>query len=632
MSTGTGAQRILRAVQGDPGEARRRNPSPFSAPGRSPTEEMALLGALAKFGMGIVHGDGNTRQCMATSTSPTSSRSASTRRPTPTGFRGVRRASSSSARISASRIRSCGSACCATALARDHRRRSAHDGDGDGGDPHYAIRPKSDLALLYGLAQSLIENGWIDATSSPRTPTGFDGIRRVRRALSARARGRGDRPEPRTQSRVRAHDLRGQARFVLVDDGSEPEPRRDAHGAGLINLALIRANRPARNGRQFDHRPVQRDGLAPVLATPRTCSAGATFNNAADRAKWRGVLGIDESVIPRQPWRMTRSSTASDGQIKGLWIVATNSAHSWINQADFSEILASSTSSSCRTCTPRPRRRGARIWCCLRRDGAKRKARSSTPSGASAWSRRSRARRARRSADFPIFKLIAHYWGCGEMFARGPPGGGFPILKRAVAGRPCDFAGIADYAQLDARAASNGRCGRTSSTRQERRLFEDGRSFTPTTSARNHLRRAAARADADRARNIPSAADRPRGTSSQWHTQTRTAKSAVLRRLYPASAMWRSTARRGAAAHRGRRPCPDQLASRRGDVVAFVTPPCRRAALRADALPRGQPPDLPRLRPVLAPPAYKSSAVQVELAGGGGGGGGEPHQCGPLRL
>jgi assimilatory nitrate reductase catalytic subunit len=29
------------------------------------TEELAFLGALAKFGMGILHGDGNTRQCMA---------------------------------------------------------------------------------------------------------------------------------------------------------------------------------------------------------------------------------------------------------------------------------------------------------------------------------------------------------------------------------------------------------------------------------------------------------------------------------------------------------------------------------------------------------------------------------------
>ena len=38
----------------------------FLSTGQTPTEEMALLGALAKFGMGMVHGDGNTRQCMAT--------------------------------------------------------------------------------------------------------------------------------------------------------------------------------------------------------------------------------------------------------------------------------------------------------------------------------------------------------------------------------------------------------------------------------------------------------------------------------------------------------------------------------------------------------------------------------------
>ncbi|HEX7132459.1 MAG TPA: molybdopterin-dependent oxidoreductase, partial [Iamia sp.] len=37
----------------------------FLSTGQIPTEEMALLGALAKFGMGMRHGDGNTRQCMA---------------------------------------------------------------------------------------------------------------------------------------------------------------------------------------------------------------------------------------------------------------------------------------------------------------------------------------------------------------------------------------------------------------------------------------------------------------------------------------------------------------------------------------------------------------------------------------
>ena len=38
----------------------------FLGTGQMPTEELAFLGALAKFGMGLKHGDGNTRQCMAT--------------------------------------------------------------------------------------------------------------------------------------------------------------------------------------------------------------------------------------------------------------------------------------------------------------------------------------------------------------------------------------------------------------------------------------------------------------------------------------------------------------------------------------------------------------------------------------
>ena len=41
----------------------------FLSTGQIPNEEMAALGTLAKFTMGMVHGDGNTRQCMATAVS-----------------------------------------------------------------------------------------------------------------------------------------------------------------------------------------------------------------------------------------------------------------------------------------------------------------------------------------------------------------------------------------------------------------------------------------------------------------------------------------------------------------------------------------------------------------------------------
>lgn len=39
----------------------------FLSTGQIVTEELALLGALFKFGMGFIHCDSNTRQCMATS-------------------------------------------------------------------------------------------------------------------------------------------------------------------------------------------------------------------------------------------------------------------------------------------------------------------------------------------------------------------------------------------------------------------------------------------------------------------------------------------------------------------------------------------------------------------------------------
>jgi anaerobic selenocysteine-containing dehydrogenase len=54
--------RRMRAVQSKHGP----ESVAFISTGQIPIEEMALLGAFTKFGMGVVHGDGNTRQCMAT--------------------------------------------------------------------------------------------------------------------------------------------------------------------------------------------------------------------------------------------------------------------------------------------------------------------------------------------------------------------------------------------------------------------------------------------------------------------------------------------------------------------------------------------------------------------------------------
>jgi assimilatory nitrate reductase catalytic subunit len=67
---------------------------------------------------------------------------------------------------------------------------------------------------------------------------------------------------------------------------------------------------------------------------------------------------------------------------------------------------------------------------------------------------------------------------------------------------------------------------------QERRLFEDGRFYTPTGRARFLFEEPRSLSEPPSAR-FPLVLLTGRGSASQWHTQTRTRQSAVLRKLYP---------------------------------------------------------------------------------------------------
>jgi assimilatory nitrate reductase catalytic subunit len=114
-------------------------------------------------------------------------------------------------------------------------------------------------------------------------------------------------------------------------------------------------------------------------------------------------------------------------------------------------------------------------------------------------------------------------------------------VKRLSAGRPCDITGIRDYQHLDERGGIQWPwpdCqfdGDQHSPEKERRLFADGRFFTPDGKARFIF---------EQPRPLPEPTDDDypftlltgRGTSAQWHTGTRTEKSDVLRKLRPAAA------------------------------------------------------------------------------------------------
>src|SRR5690606_13751720 len=63
--------------------------------------------------------------------------------------------------------------------------------------------------------------------------------------------------------------------------------------------------------------------------------------SAEDRKKVAIALGIEEERIPREAsWAYDQIMEGIHrGSIRGLWVIATNTAHSWINLADAKTLL-----------------------------------------------------------------------------------------------------------------------------------------------------------------------------------------------------------------------------------------------------------------------------------------------------
>ncbi|RYD43184.1 MAG: nitrate reductase, partial [Verrucomicrobiaceae bacterium] len=233
-------------------------------------------------------------------------------------------------------------------------------------------------------------------------------------------------------------------------------------------------------------------------------------------------------------------SAAEEGKIKGLWIVATNPFHSWIGSGrlealrgklDFLVVqdMYRTTESALAADLVLPAAGwGEKDGCFInseRRIGTLKSVRKAPGQALS---------------DFRIFRLIADAWGCGDLFARWThPEAAFRILRDLTKGRPCDITGIEDYAMIDRIGGIQWPYPEGMPTTQvanlrSRRLFEDGIFHTPSGKAKMHFSPPAA---------LPETTDSAypfmlltgRGTSSQWHTQTRTGKSDILAKLYPDS-------------------------------------------------------------------------------------------------
>src|SRR5436189_883187 len=147
----------------------------FLSTGQICTEEMAFLGALWKFGIGALHGDSNTRQCMATSQVAYKQSFGFDAPPyTYADFE-----ESDVLVFIGSNL------CVAHPIMWQRVLRNRHQPEIIVVDPrktetamaatqHIALRPKSDLVLLYGMANILASSGWTNRAFIDAHTTGYD--------------------------------------------------------------------------------------------------------------------------------------------------------------------------------------------------------------------------------------------------------------------------------------------------------------------------------------------------------------------------------------------------------------------------------------------------------------------------
>ena len=512
----------------------------FLSTGQIPFEEMAFLGCLFKFGMGFIHGDANTRQCMATAVAAYKQSFGFDAPP----YSYADFEESDVIVLIGSNL------CIAHPILWQRVMRNKRNPQIIVIDPratetaqaatqHVKLKPKGDLTLLYTLAHCIVRDGRIDTASIERTE-GYDDFVAFLRDYSPEA--------IHEKTGLSVEEIEALARTV-----SEPGKRvswwwtmcvnQSYEGVrtaqAMINLALITGN-IGKPGTGANSVTGQCNAMGSRLFSNTTSMVGGhDFAYEAHREKVAAGLGIPLENIPSDSSLAYDQilAAAEEGKIKGMWIVATNPFHSWIDSGRLAALreklefvvvqdMFHTTESARAADLVLPSAGwGEKDGCFInseRRIGTLKKVREAPGIALS---------------DFRIFRLIAHAWGCDDLFSRWTdPEAAFRLLRDLTKDRPCDITGVEGYEMIDRLGGVQWPYPAGSPpVDRERRLFEDGNYYTPSGKAKLLFSPPAEQPEpTDSA--YPFTLLTGRGTSSQWHTQSRTAKSDILKKLYPEEA------------------------------------------------------------------------------------------------
>ena len=495
----------------------------YISTGQLPTEEMALLGHVGRSYMGI-NGDGNTRLCMASAVVAYKQSFGFDAPPYTLKdlelsdtifFIGANPVIAHP--IAWGRVRKNKDA---KIITIDPRKSETAMNS----DMWIDIKTKGDLALFYTLANVLIEKGWINQDYINNYTEGFEDFKaHVKKYTLEDVEERTGISKMRVLELAKIiHEGKRVSFWWTMGVNQSYEAVRTAQA--IINLALITGNM-GREGTGANSLTGQCNAMGSRMFSNTTALyGGGEYNNKERRKVVADILGMDENMLPTKPTLDYEQiiKGINKGEIKGLWVVCTNPRHSFSNNEEFKKAMKNldffvvqdiyEDTDSSKECdlylpsVPAIKKEGFLI-------NTERRLSALVPV---------LEKEEDELSDYEIFLGIGEALGMGSLLDKWrTPEDAFKLLRECSKGMPCDITGVS-YERLRDSKGIQWPCREGEELEaDERRLFEDGKYYTPSGKAKLIFEDVTENPNATN-EEFPFNLNTGRGTVGQWHTHTRT--------------------------------------------------------------------------------------------------------------
>ncbi len=393
-------------------------------------------------------------------------------------------------------------------------------------DYWYGLNWRSDLLLLYTVANLLIEKDYLDHAFIENHTEKFEEFRTFVSdyTLERGIKGTGLSGEQILELTELIHNGKKVSFWWTMGVNQGYEAVRTAQA--IINLALMTGN-IGKPGTGANSITGQCNAMGSRLfSNTAVLYGGGDFTNPARRSRVASVLGVDESFLAEKPTKTYNQiiEGINAGEIKGLWILCTNPRHSWANNETFAEAAKKlelfvvqdiyGTIESAEDCTvyfpvvPGLKKEGTYINL-ERRLSAMRQV---------------LARGEHEISDYEAVLGVGRALGMGDALKGWEtPQDCFRLMRECSRGMPCDFTGVT----WEGLENSHGVQwpypeGKEEQLRDDqRRLYTEGVFFTPSGKAR-FMFEAVRENPYPRSEEFPFVFNTGRGSVGQWHTQSRT--------------------------------------------------------------------------------------------------------------